>query len=106
MTSGLRDFRLTAAICIVAAASACGHGGSSSGSMPPGDRTVVPFTSFQALVPGQTVGMQGTSQTSSGAQALVVGTPTVSSVDLPAANAGGIELGFDESRTLQTIKLT
>ena len=105
MTSGLRAFRLTAALCIVAAASACGHGGSSSG-MPPADRTVVPFTSFQALIPGQTVGMQGTSQTSSGAQAVIVGTTTVTSVDLPAANAGGIELGFDESRTLRTIKLS
>src|SRR4249920_2808976 len=105
MIFGLRAFRLTAAICIVAAAGACGHGGS-SGSMPPADHTVVPFTSFQALIPGQTVGMQGTSQTSSGAQAILVGVTTVTSVDLPAANAGGIELGFDESRTLRTIKLT
>ena len=105
MTSGLRAFRLIVALCGVAAAGACGHGGSSSG-MPPADRTVVPFTSFQALIPGQTVGMQGTSQTSSGAQAIIVGTPTVTSVDLPAANAGGIELGFDEQRTLRTLKLS
>lgn len=104
-TSGFQALRLTAALCAVVAASACSHGNGSSGT-PPMDRTVIPFTSFQNVAPGTTTGMQGTSQTSSGAQAIIVGTPTATSVDLPFPNAGGIELGYDESRTLRTVKLT
>lgn len=73
-------------IAVVAAASLAllpGCGGSSS-SMPE-----VPFTSFAAVKPNETVVMSGISQTGSGSQTLSGAGVTVTSVNLDAVDAAG-----------------
>lgn len=90
-------FRISAVSLVLTALTACGGGGGGGGSVV--TPTEVPFTSFSAVVPNQTVVMSGISQTGSG---------TASAFSLHAADTrdSTARLSFDADGALSALSLS
>ncbi len=91
------------ALALIAALSGCGGGGGGGSTI-----REVPFTSFSAVKPNETVVMTGISQTVSGSQTTMPGAVNVTSVNPDPVNIGNttVKLTYDGSRDLAGIDIS
>jgi hypothetical protein len=95
--------RVTAVSILVTVLGACGGGGGGGGVRPPAE---VPFTSFSAVAPNQTVVLRGDSQGTFGTR--IPGTTTVTSFDgvVASSELAELRLSYDANRTLEAVRIT
>jgi hypothetical protein len=90
---------------ILSLLAACGGGGGGGGVVPAPSPTQVPFASFAAIAPNQTVVMDGIAVTASATQTTDSPT-TITSVDLNPAGDATVRLSYDGSRALKGMSVS
>lgn len=97
----------TAAPVVFAILAGCGGGGGGGGSGGIPTAIEVPFSSFAAIAPGQTVVMEGIAVTAGGSQAIDANDDvSITSANLNSPGTATARLGYDGSRALRALALS